>query len=66
MQIHLADLRRAKHCSSGARKFFAAHGLDWQEFIKNGLPEEDFLNTGNRLAIDMVELAWAERRKNKR
>ena len=66
MIITLQDLRRMRHCSKGARAFFKSYGLDWNKFVKEGLPEEDFLGTNNQLAIDMVESAWAERRRNKR
>jgi hypothetical protein len=31
------DLAAIKFCNRGARQFFERHGLDWSDFIKNGL-----------------------------
>ncbi|UZT28613.1 tail assembly protein [Vibrio phage 033B] len=64
MLITIQDIRRIHFCSQGARTFFKRYGLDWNEFVKNGLPEEAILGTGDQMGIDVVEAAWAAR-KNK-
>ncbi|AIM40625.1 tail assembly protein [Vibrio phage VpKK5] len=64
MQITMSDVRRVHFCSRGARAFFERYGLDWNEFVKNGLPEEAILATGDQMGKDVVEAAWAAR-KNK-
>lgn len=62
MQITMSDIRRIQFCSRGARDFFLRHNLDWNEFVKNGLPEEVILATKDQMAIDVVEAAWAARK----
>jgi len=48
---------RHGYCNKTSRPTFKRYGLDWNEFRKNGLPEEDFLATGNAMAIALVEHA---------
>lgn len=51
------DLRALRYCNNGTREFFRRHNLDWSEFIKNGLPESEFLNTGDAMAVRLVDFA---------
>lgn len=48
---------RPGYCVRGARKWFADHGLDFREFMRNGLPEETLLATGDGMADALVK--WA-------
>ena len=57
MTIILKHVRQCHMCSRGAREFFGRHGLDWSEFVKNGLPEETILATGDAMAKRVVERA---------
>lgn len=57
MKVNIRDLRAARMCSSGARDFFKRHQLDWSAFIKEGVEEEDLLNTGDAMAKRLVEVA---------
>lgn len=50
-------LRALRYCNNGTRAFFERHGLDWSTFVKVGLPEEDFLKTGDAMASRLVEFA---------
>lgn len=54
--IRMHDLRSAKMCSRGARTFFELNGLDWQDFLKNGIPAEKLVATGDHMALRLVEL----------
>lgn len=54
--ITIADIRKAGHCVSGAKRWFAAYGLDFRTFLKKGIPVEEFLATGDGLAEKVVEL----------
>lgn len=51
--------RRAGFCRSGARKFFVEHGLDWAEFVSNGIAAEKLVATDDALASALVE--WARK-----
>ncbi|MCY1414472.1 hypothetical protein D9M71_299250 [compost metagenome] len=33
------------HCAGASREWFGAHGLDWREFCRNGLPAAAFDDT---------------------
>jgi len=45
------------YCIPGLRLFFKRHGMDFRTFARNGLPEEDFLKTGDAMALKLVEFA---------
>lgn len=53
--IRMPDLRAIKFCSGGARKFFDLHGLDWQDFLKNGIAASKLTATGDQMALTLVE-----------
>ncbi|MCH7379316.1 MULTISPECIES: hypothetical protein [Acinetobacter] len=53
----MSDIRKANMCSRGTRAFFLARGWDFQDFLVNGLDEELFINTGDAMALQVVEVA---------
>ena len=55
--VRMVHVRQAKMCSSGAREFFARHGLDWQDFLKNGIDAEMLRATGDAMALQVVKVA---------
>lgn len=55
--VRMEHVRAARMCSRGARAFFARHNLDWQTFIKDGLPAEVIAATGDGMALQVVEVA---------
>lgn len=55
--VTMRDIRACKMCSGGTRDFFTRHGLDWSRFLKEGLPEDDFIATGDAMALQVVEAA---------
>lgn len=55
--VIMKDIRACRMCSRGTRKFFKRHGMDWNKFIKDGLPEEEFIATGDSMAMQVVEAA---------
>jgi hypothetical protein len=52
--------KRAGFCRNGARQWFAAHDLDWTDFVKHGIDAEILKATGDALALMLV--AWACKR----
>ena len=52
----MSDLRKAKMCARGSRAFFLSQGWDWQEFLKNGRDAQDFINTNDAMALQVVEV----------
>jgi len=55
--ITTKHLRQAKMCSRGARQFFIRHGLNYTDFVKNGIEEKHLLNTEDQMAKDLVDIA---------
>lgn len=55
MIIKFEDIMASGHCARGTRRWFNQYGLDFKDFMKNGIEEEKFLATGDGLAIQVVE-----------
>ena len=49
---------RPGFCRGGARDWFRAHGLDWDDFVRNGIAHEAMEATGDALGLALV--AWAK------
>lgn len=45
--VRSSDLRFGKICSTGTRMFFKAYGLDYSDFLKNGITEEKLMSLNN-------------------
>lgn len=48
---------RQGFCRGGARDWFRAHDMDWQQFVRQGVPAAALEATGDALALALV--AWA-------
>lgn len=57
--IRIEDVRRAGHCPSGARTWFKLHGIDFRDFVKNGVRADVLLATNDAQARQVVALAEA-------
>lgn len=55
--ITMKDARAAGICSKGVRDFFQRSGLDYSEFLKNGLPVEEIEATGDLIALRVTKVA---------
>lgn len=56
MKIYMSDLRKAKMCARGSRAFFLSQGWDWADFLKNGREAQDFINTNDAMALQVIEV----------
>lgn len=54
-KITITDLRRAGHCASGIRRWFEAQGLDFRDFLKNGIDEETLRATGDGQVLNALD-----------
>lgn len=52
--ITMNDVRRAGHCVGGAKTWCTANRLDWRKLVRPGIPEAEFLASGDQLAVDVV------------
>lgn len=58
--VHVRHMRQAKLCMKGTRAWFEARGWCWQSFVAAGRPAQDFISTGDPLAMRPVEAARRE------
>lgn len=63
MIIRLADMRPAGVCVGRTRAWFAASGLDWRDFTKNGIESEKLLAVGTKTE-DVMRVIEAARARN--
>lgn len=61
MKVTMRHIRQAQMCSHGARAFFARHGLDWTEFLREGVAIELIEATGDAMALKVCEVAREQR-----
>lgn len=63
------DMITASQCSRGGREFFARHGLDWSDFLKNGIDANKLREINDEMVNQVILIAeqrtWAERKKVK-
>ena len=45
--VRIDDVRRVALCSRGARRWFERYGLDFKDFLRNGLPASVIEATGD-------------------
>ena len=53
--ITINDVRKAGFCTIGARRWFDQHGIPFNQFLRDGISEEEFLTRGDDLARVVVE-----------
>lgn len=58
--ITVSDLRALGYCVAGQRRWFQANGMDFTDFLKNGISTADFLEQGDGLARKAVDRLIAE------
>lgn len=56
-RVYAKDIRAARLCFGGARPWFRRHGLDWQDFLANGIAAERLAATGDALAFRVIAIA---------
>jgi arsenate reductase-like glutaredoxin family protein len=61
--VRIQHIRQANLCARGARAWFARHGLDYGEFLKNGIDSEKILALGDHFGNTVVAKAMEEEAK---
>lgn len=59
-RIFPGDVQALAYCNKGARIFFKQHGLDYAHYVSNGIDQQDLLDTGDAMAIKVVERVQLE------
>lgn len=60
LRVYARHMRAARLCMPGARRWFAAHGLNWSDFVSNGIPATILGQWGDPLADRAIQKARAE------
>lgn len=50
MRVYIKHARACGYCARGMRAFFDKHGLDFAQFLKEGVDAELLLKTGDEMA----------------
>jgi hypothetical protein len=58
--VRMKHIRAAKICSAGARTWWESEGLDWTDFLRNGIPVERLKATGDPRALRVAAIAEAD------
>lgn len=55
--VTIQDLRAARYCLAGVRPWFQRHGLNWQDFLRQGIDAEHLRATGDALIEPVIQVA---------
>jgi hypothetical protein len=58
--VTMKHVRAARYCSRAPRAWFAQQGLSWSDFLANGIASNVLEDTGDGLALKVVEIAKAD------
>lgn len=53
-KVYLDDLRRDLICTNGLKAWFGQHGLDFRDFIKNGIEREKLVDIDCELMREVL------------
>jgi len=63
-RVYTRHVRQCGFCLiPGARDWFVANGLDWRDFVRNGVPASTLLATGDPMATQAIRAAERESQK---
>lgn len=51
IRVYMRHVRSANLCKKGSQAFFRKHGLDWNDFTKNGIPVSKLEEIGDPIAL---------------
>lgn len=63
MKVYIRDFKGTGYCPAGQKRFCDAHGIDWRDYVRNGVDAQVLLDSGDDMARAMVEIARVNREK---
>lgn len=57
LRVTMSHARQAKMCSRGVREFCKRYGIDYDEFLNDGVPVSIVEATGDAMALECVKVA---------
>lgn len=64
MHLTITDVRAAGHCVKGARPWFAAYGLDFRDFVKNGIESDRLAALDDAILNQVIARKIARERRD--
>lgn len=58
--VRVRHIRQAGYCASGTRAWFERHGLNYMDFLKNGIAAEQITALDDHLGNEVVRMARIE------
>jgi hypothetical protein len=55
--IRVEHIRKAGYCNKGARVFCTRHGIDWADFVQNGIAFERVQHINDTMLQKLIEVA---------
>jgi len=53
--VNIKHARQLKYCVRGCKTFCEKYNIDFKKFVKEGVDAEEFLKTGDAMALKLVE-----------
>lgn len=63
--VFICDVKSAKLCVAGARRFLGEHNHSFEDFLYNGIDPLLLLQTGDRYAAMVVEAAYGRQQQQR-
>lgn len=57
MIVQVRDAVDLGYCIKGIKEFCHRHSIDFRNFVKHGIDEEELIKTGDAMAVKVVERA---------
>ena len=61
--VKMEDCRQLRYCARGVRELFARYGLDYSDFLQNGISAEKLLEASGNDAMALAAVEVARGRK---
>lgn len=61
--VRMEDCRQLRYCARGVRELFARYGLDYSDFLQNGISAEKLLEASGNDAMALAAVEVARGRK---
>ena len=60
LRCYIRHVRAARICHQGSRAWCQANGVEWADFLTNGIPAQRLLDTGDPIVYRVVQEAIKE------
>ncbi len=64
LRCYIRHMRAVGLCHSGSRMWCEANGIDWKDFVKNGIPVRVLRDSGDPIVARLVTAAEEEKAKS--